>query len=330
MIVSYDTIITMTPPYKITSKILFLVSEVSGLIGKYEGLLSPRPTPKLRKQNRIKTIHGTLSIEGNTLSLKQITAIVENKRVIGPPSDILEVNNAIKVYDELNKLRSKSIDSFCCAHKMLMRGLVKEAGKFRSASVGILKAGKVSHLAPKASLVHGLMKELFLYLKQNKDHALIQSSVFHYELEFIHPFLDGNGRMGRLWQSVLLYNYHPIFEYIPIESVIKENQKAYYKALESSDKNGESTPFIEFMLSIIHQSMLDFFKMFKPEPITAEDRIKKAKEHFGASSFSRGDYINYFKSISSATASRDLADAVKKKMLMKQGDKRLSVYKFIK
>jgi len=319
----------MVPPYKITPKILSLVSDISTLIGRYEGLISPRPTPKLRKQNRIKTIHGTLSIEGNTLSLEQVTAIIEHKKVIGPAKEILEVNNAVKVYDELNKFKPNSIKSFCDAHKMLMSGLVKEAGQFRSGSVGILKGGKVSHIAPKASLVHGLIKELFEYLKESKDNILIKSCVFHYELEFIHPFFDGNGRMGRLWQTVLLYNYHPIFEYIPVESVIKEHQLAYYNALEASDKSGESTAFLEFMLEIFYKSLSDFFNSFKPESITMDDRIQKAKEHFNKKTFSRKEYINYFKSISSATASRDLAEAVKSKMLTRKGDKRLSVYEFM-
>jgi len=319
----------MVPPYKITPKILSLVSDISTLIGRYEGLISPRPTPQLRKQNRIKTIHGTLSIEGNTLSLEQITAIIEHKKVIGPAKEILEVSNAVKVYDELNKFKPNSIKSFCDAHKRLMSGLVKEAGQFRSGSVGILKGNKVSHIAPKASLVHGLIKELFEYLKESKDNILIKSCVFHYELEFIHPFPDGNGRMGRLWQTVLLYNYHPIFEYIPVESVIKEHQQAYYDALEASDKAGESTVFLEFMLEIFYKSLSDFFNSFKPESITIEDRIQKAKEHFNKKTFSRKEYINYFKSISSATASRDLAEAVKNKVLIKEGDKRLSVYKFI-
>jgi Fic family protein len=319
----------MAPPYEITKNMLSFISEISLLIGKYEGLISPLPTPKLRKQNKIKTIHGTLSIEGNTLNLKQITAILDNKKVIGHPKEILEVNNAISVYSNLNKFKKNSLKSFLRAHKLLMNDLDENAGKFRIGNVGILKGDKVYHVAPKASLVSELMSKLFNYLKKSKDQEIIKSCVFHYELEFIHPFRDGNGRIGRFWQTILLYNYHPVFEYVPVESLIKENQKSYYNVLEKSDSMGESTLFIEFMLKIIYKSLLVFFESFKPETITIEDRIKKAKAYFKERVFSRKDYISYFKNISSATASRDLRDAVKNKILLREGTKRLTKYKFL-
>lgn len=319
----------MHPPYKITNKTLLLISEISALLGKLEGFISVVPTPQLRKQNKIKTIHGTLSIEGNTLSIEQITAIMENKRVIGPRKDILEVNNAIKAYEDLARFNPNSLNSLCKAHKIFMNDLVKDAGRIRMTNVGILKGSKVSHIAPQAKMLSKLLRDLFNYLTKSKDdHPLIKSSVFHYEFEFIHPFTDGNGRLGRFWQTLILYNYNSIFQYIPIESIIKQNQKAYYLALEKSDKQGESTLFIEFILEIIYDSLNRYDREFKPETVTSEQRINRAKESFKNKTFSRKDYISLFKDISTATASRDLRLCVEKKLVEKFGDKRLSSYRF--
>lgn len=319
----------MYPPYKMTNKSISLIADISKLLGKLEGLISIVPTPQLRKQNKIKTIYGTLSIEGNTLSIEQITAIIENKRVIGPKKDILEVNNAIKAYEDLSKYNPNSLESLCKAHKTFMQDLIDNAGLVRSSNVGILKGSKVSHVAPQPKMLPKLLKNLFDYLKRNEDeHPLIKSSVFHYEFEFIHPFLDGNGRLGRFWQTLILYKYNPVFQYIPIESIIKENQQAYYLALEQSDKQGESTRFIEFMLEIIHNSLSRYYSEFKPEPVSIGQRISKAREHFKNKTFSRKSYIDLFKNISTATASRDLKYCVDKKLVEKFGDKRLTSYRF--
>ncbi len=319
----------MYPPYKITKQSISLIADISQLLGKLEGLISVIPTPKLRKQNKIKTIYGTLSIEGNTLSIEQITAIVENKKVIGPKRDILEVNNAIKAYEDLAKYNPDSLGSLCKAHNIFMQDLVSNAGKIRSTNVGILRGSKVSHIAPQPKMLPKLLKNLFNYLKNNdNDHPLIKSSVFHYEFEFIHPFVDGNGRLGRFWQTLILSKYNSVFQYIPIESIIKENQQAYYLALEQSDKQGESTRFIEFMLGIIYNSLNKYYSEFKPEPASTEQRINKAKEHFKNKIFTRKDYINLFKEISTATASRDLKFCVDKSLVKKSGDKRSTSYKF--
>ena len=319
----------MYPPYKITKKSISLIADISILLGKLEGLTSSIPTPQLRKQNKIKTIYGTLSIEGNTLSIEQITAIIENKRVIGPKKDILEVNNAIKAYEDLSKYNPNSLEALCKAHKIFMSGLIPDSGRIRTTNVGILKGSKVSHIAPQSKMLPKLLKDIFDYLKKNKDeHSLIKSSVFHYEFEFIHPFVDGNGRLGRFWQTLILYNYNPIFQYIPIESIIQENQQDYYLALEQSDKQGESSKFIEFMIEIIYNSLTRYYSEFKPEPISTEQRTNKAKEHFNNKEFSRKDYIDLFKNISTATASRDLKYCVDKKLVEKIGDKRLTSYKF--
>ena len=203
----------MKPSYKITGKILKLIASISEKIGEVNSAHLSKPPTELRKKNRIKTIHSSLEIEGNTLTIEQITAIVENKSVIGPKKDILEVKNAIAVYDHLEKLNPYKFNSFCKAHEILMNGLIESAGKLRSKSVGIVKGSGVAHIAPPSKMLKPLMNDLFGYLKNDDDLALIKSCVFHYEIEFIHPFIDGNGRMGRLWQTLILRDSYPVFEY---------------------------------------------------------------------------------------------------------------------
>src|SRR5690606_4287716 len=201
----------MKPPYQITGKILRLVASISEKIGEVNAAHLHKPPTALRKKNRIKTIHSSLEIEGNTLTIEQITAIVENKRVIGPKKDILEVKNAIAVYDYLDELNPYDFKSFCEAHRILMNGLIESAGKLRTKSVGIVKGAEVAHLAPPSAMLKPLMNDLFDYLKNGDDLVLIKSCVFHYEIEFIHPFIDGNGRMGRLWQTLILKDAYPVF-----------------------------------------------------------------------------------------------------------------------
>ncbi len=319
----------MKPPYTITNKALSLSLEIATILGQLEGIKSKSPQPELRKQNRIRTIQGSLSIEGNTLSISQITAILENKRVIGPQKDIAEVVNAIAAYQHLSSYSFASVTSMLKAHKYLMNGLIKEAGRFRLGNVGILKGREVSHVAPPASRVPDLMEDLFSYLKKDKDtHPLIRSCVFHYELMFIHPFADGNGRVGRLWQTVILMKYHPIFEYVPIESLIKENQQEYYDVLEACDSSGDSTAFIEFLLALIRQSLSELKTQITVDAQTPERRLSLAKEYFHDNFFTRKDYMQFHKTISSATASRDMKSGVVAKMLIKSGDKAQTNYQF--
>jgi Fic family protein len=320
----------MKPPYTITNKALSLSLEIATILGQLEGIKSKSPQPKLRKENRIRTIQGSLSIEGNTLSIAQITAIVENKRVIGPTKDIAEVVNAIEAYEHISSYSFGSLTSMLKAHKYLMNGLIKEAGRFRQGNVGILKGKEVSHVAPPASRVPNLMADLFSYLKKDKNtHLLIRSCVFHYELMFIHPFADGNGRAGRLWQTVILMKYHPIFEYVPIESLIKKNQQEYYDVLEACDFNGNSTSFIEFLLALILQSLAELKDQIVVEAQTPELRLSLAKEYFDDDYFTRKKYMQFHKTISSATASRDLKSGVDIKSLIKIGEKAKTSYQFI-
>ena len=317
----------MKPPYEITSQILKYIASISEKIGEVNAKYLVKSNPSLRKQNQIKTIHSSLSIEGNTLSEEQITAILENKRVVGPQKDIVEVLNALEVYKNISSLKHHSEKDFLKAHKMLMKDLIENSGKYRTKGVGIVKGSKVEHVAPPFENVPFLMKDLFQYLKDKSEISLIKSCVFHYEMEFIHPFMDGNGRMGRLWQTLILMEEYPVFEFLPFETLISKNQTAYYHALSASDKEGKSTKFIEYMLSIIDQSLDELLKN-TTKKLSDEDRIQIFIENH-VEEFTRKDYLNYFKDVSTATASRDLKKAVEIKLITKQGDKKTTTYKKI-
>jgi len=301
-------IVSMKPPYEITPKILKLITSISEKIGEVNANYLTKQSPQLRKQNRIKTIHSSLKIEGNTLTEEQITALIENKRVIGPEKDVLEVLNAIKVYEKLDSYNFSSDKSFLKAHLELMNGLIESAGKYRTQGVGIVKGTIVEHIAPPFDNVPHLMKDLFEYLKDSDELTLIKSCVFNYEMEFIHPFLDGNGRMGRLWQTLILMSEYAVFEFLPFEALISKTQDDYYKSLALSDKSGKSTIFIEYMLDVIEKSLKNLLN-YNNRVLKDIDRL----EYFlnlGIKEFNRKDYMNVFKDLSSATASRDLKKGV--------------------
>jgi len=314
----------MKPPYDITPKILKLIASISEKLGEINATFLDKPSPTLRKQNKIKTIHSSLKIEGNTLTEEQITALLENKRVIGPKKDVLEVLNAIKIYENLEKFNPLSEKSFLKAHKVLMSDLIDKPGEYRKQGVGIVKGSKVEHLAPPYENVPFLMNDLFEYLKTDEI-ELIKSCVFHYEMEFIHPFVDGNGRMGRLWQTLILMEKYPVFEYIPFETLISKNQEAYYKTLALSDKTGKSTFFIEYMLSIIEDSLNDLLN-YNNRNFDTEQRLEYFKS-LELEEFSRKDYMNTFKDISSSTASRDLKKGIELGILIKIGEMNKTRYK---
>ena len=302
----------MKPPYDITPKILKLITSISEKLGEINATYLSKQSPQLRKQNRIKTIHSSLQIEGNTLTEEQITALIENKRVIGPEKDVLEVLNAIKLYENLEKYKFYSDKSFLKAHKVLMNGLIQSPGKYRTKGVGIVKGNIVEHIAPPAENVPYLMKDLFEYLKDSEELTLIKSCVFHYEMEFIHPFIDGNGRMGRLWQTLILMSEYPVFEFLPFETLISQTQNEYYNSLAMCDKLGKSTIFIEYMLGVIDKSLsslLDYNNRIFKDIDRLEYFIK-----LGAKEFTRKDYMNTFKNLSSATASRDLKKGLELKL----------------
>ncbi len=241
----------MKPPFTITSEILTLVANISELVGRLTEQLASQHDVRLRRVNRVRTIQGSLAIEGNTLSEEQITAILAGKRVIAPPREVQEAQNAIKVYDQFSFLQFGSEQDLLKAHKTLMLGLIDTAGAYRSGGVGVMKGDQVIHMAPPANRVPVLMGDLMRWLKQSQDHPLIKSCVFHYEFEFIHPFADGNGRMGRLWQSLILAEWQPLFANLPVESLIHQYQDEYYAAINRSTQITDSAPFIEFMLKMI-------------------------------------------------------------------------------
>ncbi|WP_445760311.1 MULTISPECIES: Fic family protein [Bacteroidota] len=315
----------MRPPYEINSKILKLITSISEKIGEVNASFLVKSSPSLRKQNQIKTIHSSLQIEGNTLTEQQITAILEKKRVIGPSKDIKEVQNAIRVYETIEDYKFDSISSFLKAHKILMEGLIERPGTFRSEGVGIVKGSKVEHLAPPAENVHYLMNDLFDYLKNEDEIPLIKSCVFHYEMEFIHPFADGNGRMGRLWQTIILMSKYAVFQYLPFETLISKTQEDYYKVLSICDKTGKSTVFIEYMLSVINDTLTELIGSSVAVKMNQDDRL----QHFyslNMDTFTRKDFMQVFKHLSSASASRDLKAGIDKGLFSKSGDKRLTTY----
>lgn len=312
--------------YEGTSKIINLSTDVGRLLGVVDATHLRKPKTALRKKNKVKTIRASLAIEGNTLSEEQITAILENKRVVGPAKDILEVRNAIEVYDKLEDFDPFSEESYLEAHGVLMKGLVDNPGRYRTKGVGIVQGDKVAHLAPPGWNVSNLMGQLFDYLANSEDNLLIKSCVFHYEMEFIHPFYDGNGRMGRLWQTIILMQLNPVFEYLPVEQAIKNSQEEYYRVLSESDKAGLSTKFVEYSLEKIKLSLEELVSI-RPESMNDKERMTYFLEQFKEEDFSRKDYMKVFPKISGATASRDLQKALENNLLIKAGEKRLTRYK---
>ncbi len=261
------------PPFTITAKIIDLISRISEKVGEINSLESSPHRVELRKQNRIKTIHSSLAIENNSLSIEQITAIIEGKRVLGSPNEIQEVKNAIQAYELLLSLNPYDEKDLLKAHSLMMKELVNRNGKYRTDGVGIFDGKEVVHMAPPADRVPALMADLFEWLKTSDVHPLIKSCVFHYEFEFIHPFQDGNGRMGRLWQTVILKSWKDVFAWLPVETLVKENQAEYYKALSASDSNADSTLFTEFMLSLILKTIEEIIETEKKVTVKVTQKV---------------------------------------------------------
>lgn len=246
-----------TPPITMTEKITNLVIEIAELTGRISTSEGLSKNPKLRRENRIRSIHSSLAIEQNSLTLTQVSDIIQGKRVLGPPQDIREVKNAYEAYELLTRLNPYSIKDLLKAHKVMMTGLVGESGTFRSKGVGVYAGTELIHAGTPPQYVPDLMQELFAWLKESKLHPLIKSCIFHYEFEFIHPFADGNGRTGRLWHTLILAKWKAFFLWLPIETMIYERQEAYYQALNASNTAGESTIFVEFMLVLIRDLLLE-------------------------------------------------------------------------
>ena len=270
---------TYVPPFAVSAEAINLIAEISAQIERYAIRLEQEDGVRLRRANRIKTIHSSLAIEGNTLSEDEVRDIIDGKTVVAPIRQIQEVKNAIATYELYPTLDAFTEKDLLKAHGVMMQALVDKPGRYRSGGVGVFGEKGIVHLAPPAERVPQLMGDLFNWLKNSKDHLLIRSCVFHYEFEFIHPFIDGNGRTGRLWQSLILGKLHPLFEHLPVENMVYANQQAYYDAIGESSKQGQSGPFIDFMLAEIFKTLKA--RQGEPLPQTEDEFGTKFGEEFG-------------------------------------------------
>lgn len=303
------------PPFEITNTMIHEVAEIAELVGKLTSTNQLSANPTLRRTNRIRTIHGSLAIEQNTLSLEQVTAVLNGKQVLAPPKDIAEVKNAYEIYERLDDLDPYSVDDLLTAHGIMTRGLVEESGMFRSRPVGVVdQEGHVLHIGTLPNYVPDLVMELLNWTKTSDIHMLICSCVFHYELELIHPFADGNGRIGRLWHTLLLSKWNPAFAWLPVESMIHARQPEYYAAINTSNNAGESTVFIEFMLSTIKASLIDVIntsdEMGDVKMDRATMRWKQIEKFLETHSYIMNADVRKLCNVSSATANRILARLV--------------------
>ena len=298
------------PPFEITTAMLDDIAEIGELVGQVNATLGLSTNLTLRRTNRIRTIHSSLAIEQNTLSLEQVTAVLNGKRILAPPKDIAEVKNAYEIYEIMDSLDPYSVDDLLSAHGVMTRGLVEESGCFRSRPVGVVdKAGNILHFGTLPNYVPGLMMELLDWVRESQFPMLIKSCVFHYELELIHPFADGNGRVGRLWHTLLLTKWKPVFAWLPVESMIHDRQEEYYQAINRSNFEGESTVFIQFMLSVIKETLLEAVQTSgSMEKMSKEEQrwyqIQRFLKKNGT--ITNADVREMF-GVSSATASRLLA-----------------------
>ena len=320
------------PPFTVSSKAINLIAEISSQIERYTINMEQGDLPKLRRANRIKTIHSSLAIEGNNLSEGEVQAILNGKKVVAPLKEIQEVRNAIKTYELFSKLNPFSVQDLLLAHKTMMSGLIDQPGKFRKGGVGVFEGNKPIHIAPAAERVKTLIDDLFNWLKKADDHLLIRSCVFHYELEFIHPFVDGNGRIGRLWQSLILGQLNPVFEHLPVENIVYANQKAYYQAINKSSNLGNSSPFIDYMLEEILSALLCHQGKSNEETLdekglnTQQDKILgylRANRHLSAAKIAEEA------GISARQAERILSDLKKKGIILRVGANRNGYWEIV-
>ena len=310
------------PPFELTGQIVSLVAEIAELVGRVSSTDRLSVNPALRRSNRIKTVYGSLAIEQNTLTLDQVTAVLDGKRVLAPPKDIAEVRNAFEIYDRLEELDPYSADDLLTAHGVMMRGLESEAGAFRSKPVGVVnQAGEIVHFGTLPQYVPEAVANLLEWVESSELPMLIRSCVFHYEFELIHPFADGNGRTGRLWHTLLLSQWNPIFVWLPVESIIHDRQEDYYAAINASNDVGESTVFIEFMLDAIQASLTDTIKtsdeMSDEKIDKATLRWKKIQEFLKTHDYIMNADVRELCGVSAATANRILADLVAEEKLEK-------------
>lgn len=307
------------PPFEITNTILDEIAEIAELVGYVNASLGLSTNPTLRRTNRIRTIYSSLAIEQNTLSLEQVTAVLSGKRIIAPPKDIAEVKNAYEIYEMMESLDPYSVDDLLKSHGVMTRDLVEESGCFRSRPVGVVdKQGNVLHFGTLPDYVPGLVMELLDWVRSSDFHMLIKSCVFHYELELIHPFADGNGRIGRLWHTLLLTQWKPMFAWLPVESIIHDRQDEYYQAINRSNNEAESTAFIEFMLSAIKEALQEAVQVSNTENMSTKEQRWYQIERFlkKTGTITNAD-VQEMLGVSAATANRVLARMVEESRIKK-------------
>lgn len=310
------------PPFELTNQIVSDVVEIAELVGRVSSTDRLSANPALRRSNRIRTVYGSLAIEQNTLTLDQVTAVLNGKRVLAPPKDITEVRNAFEIYERLEELNPYSIDDLLTAHDVMMQGLDQEAGAFRSRPVGVVnQSGEIVHFGTLPQYVPEAVTNLLDWVKGSELPLLIRSCVFHYEFELIHPFADGNGRTGRLWHTLLLSKWNPVFAWLPVESIVHDHQEAYYEAINASNAAVSSTAFIEFMLAAIKASLMEAIdmsdEMSDAPKDKATERWKQIEQFLESHDVIQNADVRQLCGVSAATANRILVGFVAEGRLAK-------------
>ena len=315
-------------PFQINSNIINLVADISELSGQISINSKLTNSPQLRRTNRIKTIYSSLAIEQNTLTIEQVTDVIAGKRILAPPKDIAEVKNAYEIYDCLESLNPYDVNDLLHAHGVMVRDLVSDAGEFRTKPVGVVDSnGNILHFGTLPAYVPQLVCDLLDWVKNDSLHILIKSCVFHYEFELIHPFSDGNGRIGRLWHTLLLSTWNPMFAWLPIESIIHNKQSEYYEAINMSNNNADSTVFIEFMLGAIKSALLDVTESSSAKTDKASNREKVIKEYLISNNVISNKNVCELFNVSTSTANRILNVMLEKGDIIKFKNGKYWAYK---
>ena len=319
------------PPFHLTDETVNLVAAISETIGGLSSAKGLSRSPHLRRENRIKSIQSSLAIEQNTLTVDEVTAVIEGRRVLAPPKDIREVQNAFDAYEALSSLNPFSIDDLLKAHGFMMAGLIKDAGRFRMGNVGVFAGEALVHAGTPAAYVPQVVADLFQWLKETQTHPLVSSCVFHSEFEYIHPFSDGNGRTGRLWHSLLLQRWNPLFEWLPVESLVAEHQFEYYDALGASQREGDCTPFVEFMLGVILQTIESFDVEQINEQLNEQinERQRQIVSFLNQNPKATIDGIAMSAGVSAATVRRDLAKLRELGIVQREGSRKSGRWKVV-
>ena len=320
---------TYIPPFTVSPRSISLIAEITEELVKYS-FDSRKVNPNLRRINRIMSIHSSLAIEGNTLTMDQVTDIIDGKRVFGNPREIIEVKNALSAYDLMGDLDPFELDCLLKAHGVMMKGIIEDAGTLRRTGVGVYSGEKLIHMAPPFDRVPELITGLMRWIRDSKDHPLIKSCVFHYEFEFIHPFSDGNGRTGRLWHTLILSKWNDSMASIPIESMVRKHQEEYYNAISRSTANGDSGVFIEFMLSAILEAIKNTAVTYSIDSIHGiNDTERKLLHLIAEDEFYTAAEASLLMGVSKRTVERSLASLKKKGLIMREGSDKRGYWKIM-